>query len=151
MREPKCKGLIIPSVGPLVRELVDPSSIWGLGEYGELKGSVVYRNVKLGAFAPLYFEGYKGYNVVFLHPAEVLDVLNGKVVSVSFREDPLDSVKVVDFSSLFRRFYSASEVVSFLTRVWKESVVFITFSPYIAEALIHNLTEVCRGEMEVEM
>uniref|UniRef100_A0A7J3Z7F0 Uncharacterized protein n=1 Tax=Ignisphaera aggregans TaxID=334771 RepID=A0A7J3Z7F0_9CREN len=150
MRKSRCRGLLIPSTGPLVHDLVDSSSIWFLEVYEEVKGYLMYRNVRLGAFAPLYFEGYREYNVAFLHPIEVLDILNGRVVSVSLREHPLDDIKVYEVSSLLKRFRSSNEVLSFLTRLWKESV-FITFSPYIAEALIHNLTEVCRSEMGVEM
>jgi len=146
MRRGRVRGLIIPSVIPLVRYFIDPSSIWYLDVYWEVRGSLKYEDVKIGSFSPLYADGFRGYNVVFLHPCEVLDLINGKIVSVPYSIE--DDVKVIDFSFLIKKFYDSKEVMKVIAELWKDNWSFFIISPYVAEAVLHNLTEVCKGEIE---
>jgi len=141
----KHRALIIPAITPVMTELIVPTSIFYFETYWEIRGGLSYRKVRIGSFAPLFY-GYKGYDVVFLNPSEVLTVLNGKVVSISTRKNPADDVKIFDLPSLTKRVCGSEDLGRCLRRVWTESGGFFAVSDYICEGVVTNLT-VMRGRI----
>jgi len=137
--------LIIPAICPVTEDIAIPASIDNLIVYDELKHAARYRLVgdifnpfnlreekrklRMGAFAQLN-EGFEGHDVVFLHPYEVVRILQARIV-VSDN----DSVTFLDLDNI----RAGEELEERLAELWYAGNAIIV-SNYIADALVDNLT-----------
>jgi len=133
-------AMIIPVVCPITENMATPASIDDLIGYDELKHATRYRlainmfnlreekrRLRMGAFAQLN-EGFEGHDVVFLHPYEVVRILQaGIVVSNNDSVTFLDNIR------------AGEELEERLAEIWYIGNAIIV-SNYIADALVDNLT-----------
>jgi len=133
-------ALIIPVICPITEHITTPVSIDDHITYGELKHETRYRlagdifnlyekkrRLRMGSFAQLD-DSFEGYDVVFLHPFEVVRALQARII-VS------DNGHIASMGNIG----TGKELEEHLAELWYRGNVVIA-SNYIAEAIVDNLT-----------